>query len=285
MAKPRQIVVANAAALLALAACGGASTKGSGSSGGTAGTKPVPGVGGSSALAGAPTSTAGQATGGTGASLGGAAPVGGSDGGAALDGGVSGIGGEVGEAGAPNCPAIPCTMKCPGERWLGLDDCSTCACAPPAPQLTHEGWSCPDESLTVQAASSYVIGGYNRWIIDFEWTCGAVSAGGPSRAKLEIGLVEPPPVLVDATNRTFYWSQSESLEEFELRGATIWLRGSGVPEIEVPLNASSAFLSIRREGDEWVGGVHYVGNDSMHAHLTTLAGPFRVPVPTENSAR
>lgn len=282
MAKPRQMIVAVGGTLLALAACGGASTKNSGTNGGTAGVdKPGPSSGGSSSpRPGAPAASAGRATGGTGATVGGAAAIGGSDGGATLDGGVSGTGGEVGGAGAPNCPAIQCETSCPGERWLGLDDCSTCACAPPTPQLTHEGWNCPDQSLTVQAASSYFIGGYNRWIIDFEWTCGAVSLGSPSRAKLEIGLVEPPPVVVDAMNRTFYWSQSESLEEFELRGATIWLRGSGVPEIEVHLSASSAFLSIRREGDEWVGGVHYVGDDSMHTNLSTLAGPFRVPVPT-----
>lgn len=38
--------------------------------------------------------------------------------------------------------------------------------------------------------------------------------------------------------------------------------------------------SIRREGDELVGGLQYVGEDSTQAHQATLAGPFRAPVPT-----
>ena len=106
-----------------------------------------------------------------------------------------------------------------------------------------------------------------------------ISLGGPSRARVQLGLVQPPAVPVDATHRTFYWPPSRGLDGFELRGATIWLQGSGVPEIQVPLVVSSAYLSIRREGEELVGGVHYVGEDSTQAHRTTLAGPFRVPVP------
>jgi len=236
--------------------------------------------GNGSTLAGGPTTTAGHTTGGTGASIGGAASVGGSEGGATLDGGVSGIGGDVGEAGAPNCPAIECATSCPGEWWLGPDDCPTCACAPPVPQLTHEEWSCPDQSLTMQAASSYFIGGIDRWIIDFEWTCSAVSLGSPSRAQLEVGLVQPPSIPINAMNHTFHWPTSAGFEDFEVRGAKVWLRGSGVPEIEVPLTPSSVFLSIRLEGDQLVGGVRYVGDNSMNAHRSTLAGPFRVPVPT-----
>jgi hypothetical protein len=132
----------------------------------------------------------------------------------------------------------------------------------------------------MQATSSIFIGGIDRWIIDFEWTCGAVSVGSPSRAALEVGLVQPPSVPVDAMNRTFHWPTSGGVADFEVRGAKVWLRGSGVPEIEVPLTASSAFLTIRREGDQLVGGVQYVGDDSMNAHRSTLAGPFQVPVPT-----
>jgi hypothetical protein len=279
MAKPRQVVVAIGGTLLALAACGGEARKNSGASGGTAVTPPVPSVGGSgSTLGGASTTTAGQAASGTGPLVGGAASVGGSDGGAPVDGGASGLGGEMGEAGAPNCPAIECATSCPDDRWLGPDGC-TCACAPPAPQLSNDAWNCPAESLTLQATSSYFIGGYDRWLIDFEWQCAASSFAGPSRATLSVGLIQPPTVPVDAMNRTFFWPHGQGDEDFDLRGAKIWLQGSGVPVIELTLNPISAFLSIRREGDELVGGVHYVGDDSTHAHPSTLAGPFRVPVP------
>jgi len=290
MAKSRQVVVAVGGALLALAACGGESTQSngakaaSGASGAGAGpgpSKPVPNVGGGgSTLAGAPATSAGQGTAGTGVLLGGATSVGGSDGGAPAEGGDSGTGGDVGQAGAASCPAIKCATSCPGDRWLGLDGCTTCACAVPPPQLTHEAFSCPLQSLTLKATSSYFIGGIDRWDIDFEWVCSAVALGSPSRASLKVALPQPQAVPVDATNRTFYWPKAQGLEGFQLSAGTIWLRGSGVPEIEEPLLPTSAFLSIRREGDELVGGVQYVGEDSAHTHQTTLAGPFRVPVPT-----
>lgn len=150
----------------------------------------------------------------------------------------------------------------------------------PALQLTHEAFSCPLQSLTLQVTSSYFIGGIDRWDIDFEWACSAVALGSPSRAKLKVALPQPQAVPIDATNRTFYWPKAQGAEEFRVTGGTIWLRGSGVPEIEVPLVPSSALLSIRREGDELVGGLQYVGEDSAHANHSTLAGPFRVPVPT-----
>jgi hypothetical protein len=285
MAKLKQVAGVVGCMLSSLAACGGASKTSAGSDGGT---DSGPGGGGSTS-AGAPTSNAGHATGGSGPLVGGSSslgghPSGGADGGHAGDplpeGGVSGLGGD---AGTPNCPAIKCAASCPGEPWLGPDGCATCACAPPAPELTHEAWSCPNASLTLASTSGYFIGGIDRLLISFDWQCAAVSLGGPSRATLEVGLVQTspsPPPLDDAANHTFYWPASPGLPSFEVRSAKVWLRGSGVPEIEVPLLGNSSFLSIRREGDELVGGVHYVGEDSSGAHPSTLAGPFRVPVPS-----
>jgi hypothetical protein len=127
------------------------------------------------------------------------------------------------------------------------------------------------------ATSSFQIGGVDRLLIDFEWRCQTASFGGAVRAKLQVRLVLPPPTPIDATSRTFYLAHPQAAKEYEPFVAAVYVQGSGVPEIAVNLLHSSSFLSIRREGDELVGGIAYVGNDSSGASETTLAGAFRVP--------
>jgi len=131
----------------------------------------------------------------------------------------------------------------------------------------------------MSAKSSYQIGGVDYWLLDFEWKCSAVSLGGPLRANLQVRLVLPPPTPIDAVSRTFYLVSPQPPAEYQPFTATVYLRGSGVPEIKADLQHTSSFLSIRREGDQLVGGIQYEGKDSSD-HPATLAGAFRVPVPT-----
>jgi len=130
------------------------------------------------------------------------------------------------------------------------------------------------------ASSKWFIGGVNRWLLDFEWLCSASALGGPLRAKLEVGLIQPLPTPIDETNRTFYFQRPQTLDDYEVRTATIWLQGSGVPELKVDLNPTSSFLSVRREGSQLIGGVHYVGEGPSNM-MATMAGPFEVPVPQQ----
>jgi hypothetical protein len=134
------------------------------------------------------------------------------------------------------------------------------------------------------AASSYFVGGINRWLIDFDWACSDLSMlGEPSRGHLQVGIVDPLSPAIDAENRTFFYPRpAQGNLEYEVRTATIWLRGSGVPEIERPLTPSSSFLSIRVEKGVLVGGVEFRGSDSTMTDMATMAGPFSVAVPTLN---
>jgi hypothetical protein len=174
---------------------------------------------------------------------------------------------------------LTCELQCPAARWQGVDGCPTCACAPPALQLSRDVVVCPAASLTLTTATSWFVGGIDRWLLDFTWTCSAGTIGEPARGTLQVGIIQPPKEPIDETSRTFYMQMPQTLDDYEVRGGTIFLRGSGVPEISEPLTAISSFISIRREGDELVGGVIYVGQSATGSHTATLAGPFRVPVP------
>jgi hypothetical protein len=222
-------------------------------------------------------------------------PVGGEDGGAPAAGGTAGAPtmsgdeggafGVAGESGATNCEPLLCAAECPSTRWQGVDGCPTCACAPPPTQLSRDAFACPEASLTLKTETSWFIGGIDRWLLDFTWSCGAGSIGEPGRATLRIGIIQPPQTPIDEISRTVYFGMpqppagGDTREDYELRGATGFLRGSGVPEISEPLSVVSGFISLRREGNELVGGVLYVGESATQSHTTTLSGPFRAPVP------
>jgi hypothetical protein len=136
------------------------------------------------------------------------------------------------------------------------------------------------------ATSGYYVGGYDRWLLDFEWTCSDTSLlGEPFRAHLQVGVVEPITPPIDASNRTFFFPRQPAqpgMLDYELRGAVVWVRGSGVPEIELRPAPTSSFLSLRIESGLLVGGVEFIGKDSTSSLTTTLAGPFSVAIPKPN---
>lgn len=128
--------------------------------------------------------------------------------------------------------------------------------------------------------SSYFVGGIDRWLLDFAWQCPGGAVGQAKSAKLQVRLELPMSPPIDATHRTFYMDEGQAAGEYQLQGASIVVAGSGVPEFGVSLRHTRSLLSIRREGDELIGGLYFVGEDASGNHDTTLAGPFRVPVPT-----
>jgi hypothetical protein len=134
------------------------------------------------------------------------------------------------------------------------------------------------------AASSYFIGGVNRWLIDFDWACSDGSMlGEPSRGHLQVGIAQPLSPAIDDTNRTFFYPRPTPGDyEYEVRTASIWRRASSVPEVESTLLPASSFLSIRMQNGVLAGGVEFTGSDSMNTVAATMAGPFSVAVPTAN---
>lgn len=260
----------------------GTSTTGGSSGGATAtsgGRSPATGGVGSSAGG---TAAGGQSEAGASGTASGGGSVGGDSGaaGAAGAGGSGGTSGAAGAGGASPCPVIKCAAIC-AKYWVGQDGCGTCACEPPAANLSVGSVSCPNAALTLTAMSSNFIGGLNRWLLDFDWTCSDMTRlGEPARAHLQVGILQPLSQPIDEGNRTFFYPKdTQSQLEYELRAATVWVRGSGVPEIELKLQPSFSFLSVRIEGGQLVGGVEYTGTDQTKAMGATLAGPFSVAIP------
>src|SRR6188508_3068603 len=188
----------------ALVACGRAESDGDETNTG--------GDGGRESTGGASPSDGGATVGGasSGAAAGRAQTSGGED--------LAGAAGLGGQGGASECPAIKCTAQC-ADYWVGLDGCNTCACAPPAPKLAVRDVSCPLSALTLTETSSYYVGGYNRWLLDFDWQCSDTSLlGEPSRAHLQVGLLEPISPPIDAKNRTFFFPTVAGAKvEYEIR--------------------------------------------------------------------
>ena len=91
---------------------------------------------------------------------------------------------------------------------------------------------------------------------------------------LQVGLIEPMNPPIDGTNRTFFYPRSTGNLEYEVRSATAWVRGSGVPEIELMLTPSSSFLSVRIENGLLVGGVRLIASHGREGYTARLAGPF-----------
>jgi hypothetical protein len=263
-------------------------TGGGGNRGGTTSAS-MGGSGSTSAIGGA--NLGGTTSGGTGgmtssgtAGKAGSTVTGGSAGraGSTTSGGST-IAGNGTTGGNGACPAIKCAAACPEGTWVELDGCSSCACSPPKTALSDGTFVCPSASLSLAAASRMFIGGIDRWLFDFTWICsaGVSSLGQPLRATLEVGIIQSPPTTIDASNETyFYPNTSSSTSPYELPQARAYVAGSGIPEIEIQLTATSSFISIRRQGDRLVGGIQYVGKDSANNSTITLAGAFDVAVPT-----
>jgi hypothetical protein len=180
------------------------------------------------------------------------------------------------------CPAVKCGNACPDGRWLELDGCTYCSCAPPKAQLDNGTFACPSDSLVLSAVSSYYIGGIDRWDIEFTWICTATvtGLGQPLRATLEASITQSPPTVIGSASQIFYVPSTTTTTPFPRPIASVYVAGSGVAEIEVALDVTNSFIVLRREGDRLVGGIYYVGADSSGATTYTLAGPFDVPVPT-----
>ena len=130
--------------------------------------------------------------------------------------------------------------------------------------------------------SSYYIGGIDRWDFDFTWTCSAAvaSLGQPLRATLRASIEQSPPTVIGSASQIFYLPSQTATTPFRQPFASVYVAGSGLPEIEVALSLTNSFIVIRREGDRLVGGIYFVGTDSSGATTYTLAAPFDVPVPT-----
>jgi hypothetical protein len=250
-------------ALLVFAACGGQAADRpprGGSDGGQGGSLQAGGSAGTPSGAGAGNGAGGQASAGTAPGDSGGQPNTGGAGvgdGGANDGGAAAAAGDGGAGGAPSCEE---PGQCEPELGLSLDQ-----------------KSCPTSALTLETSATYFIGGVNRWVLQFDWSCSVIGAlGEPSRGSLQLRLEDPLSPPLDENERVLSNPLAGAEPpQYVLQDLVIAVRGSGVPEIESSLTLLQSVLRIRREGDSLIGSVHFVGTTPAGARAT-LFGSFDV---------
>lgn len=194
---------------------------------------------------------------------------------AGADSVTGGSAGAPGVAGAAGCPPVSCARSCPAGLWVTAG-CIECVCAPPNQSMTYDTLSCPTTSLTLSTGVSSVNG---QWVFDFAWDCSASISGviqsiaGSMQVAIagdsyEIGqsLFEPSPIM------------SYIPIEFIAPKLVLSLTGGSPGNVELTPTTDS-FLSIRRQGNRFVGGVYFVGTPGASTVYSTLSGPFDVQVP------
>jgi hypothetical protein len=233
---------------------------------------------------------AAQSTGGT-VSTGGAVSAGGSasgDGGAggSSSGGAS-TGGTVSiDAGvapdatrdAPSeCPDLPSCASCAYGFWDDPVGCPTCACAPPPLQLIVSGVSRPLEHLSLETDAWVYIGGIDRYVFDFTFRYDD-PASDDEEEELLVGtrlqIVFERPVTEESV--TYFY-----LGDSPLEGASGTFTAFGAAAVDVQVVVVSGFISVRQEGDRFVGGVHFELEPATGTVPNSIvaSGPFDVPAP------
>jgi hypothetical protein len=218
--------------------------------------------GSGAAAAGRGGATAGQSGAPTGAvSTGGAGAT--SEAGATSAGAPTGEEGEAGAAGAAPCDDSPRCGESDGDLLL-----------------SHDSKSCPSAALSATATASYFIGGINRFVLQLSWTCSDFGElGEPSRAELELRVIDPSTPPLSEVEQTFTSPPPSGMSaQYFVGQSDLWVRGSGVPEIESKLTHVESEVAIRRAGSLLVGSVRYLGTSVSGARVL-LRAPFEVAEP------
>jgi hypothetical protein len=199
--------------------------------------------------------------------------------GATATGGKPATGGAPPGAGAAGCPAIGCTTTCPVGYWNSLNGCMSCACVPPDKRLSYDTLSCPADSLTVTVTPQQQTG---TWVFKFTWACTATATelGQPLTASVGVTIFNNLTDPITSTNRTITYNPASSIVSIVFSDPQLVVTGSGLPQITLQLTPSSgAYLSIRREGDLFVGGLYLPSTQTGGTTNVMLAGSFSVAVP------
>lgn len=181
--------------------------------------------------------------------------------------------------GGADCPDIVCTVTCEFGFWDDLEGCDTCACAPPPIELRTNGFMHDTQHVAMTTEADMFIGGIDRWVFDFQWVYDDPQASDDqivvtATVRLQTGV--NPDWEPDEQNATWFSPENES-NPIEMMGGDYTLYGFGV--IMDTLTPVSGWLSIRRIGDTFEGGVFLDMQGNGSAGEVHASGPFSVPVP------
>lgn len=225
----------------------------------------------------------GGSTGGSQTTSGGTAPSATGGTGNAGDTSSGGSPSSGGSGGSAGCPAVSCAMICPLGFWKAVDGCDSCACVPPENRMTYSSRACPSESILLGVAASRESGAVNRWILDFHWTCSVPTDWAPKEASAQVAIVDMATRPIDSANTTIVYPLTADSPPAEFRQSQMLLSGNvAMPDTTLTFEVSTGtYLSIRREGDHFTGGIMLQGvvNLSPSQYPAQFSGSFDVPVP------
>ncbi|MBI4950446.1 MAG: hypothetical protein HY908_00285, partial [Myxococcales bacterium] len=148
----------------------------------------------------------------------------------------------------------------------------------PPLRFANSGLDHPLVHVTMQVAASRYIGGIDRYVFDFTWLYddpGAADEAEDVVGQMRLMLLDPsiePDAALDVYQ---YPADAPPLEP------TTWLHTlHGFALIETPLAPTSGFFSIRRVGNDFVGGISLkLEPTSPPGPNIDVSGSYQVPVP------
>lgn len=150
--------------------------------------------------------------------------------------------------------------------------------------MVYAGQACPADSILLSVAASRELAATNRWVFDFAWSCNVSPppVSTPIAASVRVAIVDMATRPIDGANRTIGYPLDPASPPTEYRAAGIVTSGGIMGDSALPFEPSAGtYLSIRREGDRFAGGLFLTGlaKISTGEFPGQFSGAFDVPVP------
>ena len=194
-------------------------------------------------------------------------------------GGETGGGEAGGQGGGPDCPDISCTTACPGDPWIDLDGCPTCACAADL-EMTVTNFDKPVQLVSASVQASHFIGGIDRWVFDFLWQYDDPNASDDAEDVVtSVRIMQVGPQFEPTEANVTYFTPEDDGNPLEIVNSQYTLHGFAT--LTADLIPVDGFFSIRRVGGNFEGHVSLDftvsgGGSPQTVHVAT---PFSAPVP------
>ncbi len=181
-------------------------------------------------------------------------------------------------AGGSDCPDIVCTLTCGHGYWDDLEGCQTCACAPPPVELATNGMMHDSQDVTFQTMADHFIGGIDRWVFNFQWSYDDPQASDDEIVvEATVRIMQLDPMYEPSETNVTWFEPEHAGMPLEVMQGEYTLYGFGI--VMDTLTPVSGYLSIRRVGDVFEGGVSLEMQGAGAAGAVHASGPFAVPVP------
>ena len=162
------------------------------------------------------------------------------------------------------CPPVNCAQECPFGTWEG-DWCPMCACAPP-PVYAHTHEDVPVEHLRLDVEYGYFIGGIDRWTFEFMWRFDHPDWDDEEftvRAPVRLQYLD---FLPGEEPTTFWLDDPGPVEAWSAEYGSAWL--------DSELTVLGGFFTIRRVGEDFIGGVYLDLEGQDQDPSLQVGGPF-----------